>query len=106
MVQLRRGEASFKLAAGHDDGFDLCLTQARFVVIGLEECARAAARHSSSRKIKGVRCSLWLSVDRARGEGLCSFVDTDANPIAFARALGHQAGRCSVVEGDSPNSER
>jgi hypothetical protein len=52
MVQLCPGEAGSKLGAGQDDGLDLCPAQARFVVIGLKESARAAIRHLSSCEIK------------------------------------------------------
>jgi hypothetical protein len=58
MVQLCPSKAGFELAAGHNDRFDLRLAQTRFVVIGLEECTRAAARHLSSCRIEGAQMRL------------------------------------------------
>ena len=48
MMQLCPGKAGSKLVAGQDDSLDLCLAQARFVVIGIEKRACAATRHLTS----------------------------------------------------------
>src|SRR6516165_4595241 len=58
MVELGPDEARSELAAGHDDSRDLRLAQARLVLVGLEERARAATRHLRPAKS---RRSLWLS---------------------------------------------
>ena len=88
MVHLCPGKAGSKLVAGQDDGLDLCLAQARFVVIGFEERARAPPgiyRPAQS------RISLWLSVDRPKDADYADSVDSEANLIAFVRLLGRRA---------------
>ena len=47
IVQFGPGQSSLERAAGRDQGFDQCLAQTRVLVIGVEESARAAARHLS-----------------------------------------------------------
>ena len=73
MVQLGPGKAGFELAVGHDDGFDLRLAQTRFVLIGLEERARAAARHLSSCKIERAQMRLAAKRKAPVGAELCRF---------------------------------
>src|SRR6516162_9699889 len=63
MMQLCPGKAGSKLVAGQDDSLDLCLAEARFVVIGIEKRACAATRHLRPAKS---RRSLWLSVNRPK----------------------------------------
>src|SRR6516165_7663480 len=85
MVQLTPSEAGAKLVARHDDGLDLRLAKARLVVIGLQECARATARHLSSCEIEKAQCGSWSSVDRPDGGGLCRFCGFRGQSIALAR---------------------
>jgi len=91
MVQLCPGKAGFELAAGHDDGFDLRLAQAGFVVIGLEERARAAARHLSSCKSRECNAALMASVDEPEGGELCRFFGSPGQPLPFAKLLAIEA---------------
>src|SRR6516165_6239361 len=86
-MQLRASEAGTKPTARHDDGFDLCLAKARLVMIGLEERARATARHLPSCKIEKPQCGLPLSVDRPKGGGLCRFWRFRSRAIAVATGL-------------------
>jgi hypothetical protein len=85
MVQLRPGEARSKLVARQDDGFDLCLAQARLVMIGLEEGAPATARHLSS--CRNQQSAMRPTTERrsAEGGGLCRFCGSRRQPNAFAR---------------------
>src|SRR6516164_1797318 len=73
MVQLCPGKAGFELASRHNDGPDLRLPQTCFVVIGLEERARAAARHLSSCKIEGAQTRLEAKRRAAERGELCRF---------------------------------
>ena len=106
MVQLCPSKAGFELAAGHNDRFDLRLAQTRFVVIGLEECTRAAARHLSSCRIEGAQMRLEAKRKAAAGRGLCRFLDSKTDRSLSLRLWGRQGGRRSAIEGDSPNNER
>jgi hypothetical protein len=45
IVEVGPGEAGFEFAASHNDGFNLRLAQARFVVVGLKERACTTSRH-------------------------------------------------------------
>src|SRR6516165_1410812 len=83
MVQLTPSEAGAKLVARHDDGLDLRLAKARLVMIGLEERARATARHLSSCEIESARCGLRPSVNRPGGGGLCRFLRFRNRSFAF-----------------------
>src|SRR6516165_4495226 len=47
MVEFGPDLPGLEASSASDEEFDLCLAQARLVVIGLEESARAASRHPS-----------------------------------------------------------
>jgi hypothetical protein len=57
----------------------LRLAQTRFVVIGLEQRTRAAARHLPSCGIEGAQMRLEAKDKAAAGGGLCRFLDFKAN---------------------------
>ena len=88
MVQLCPSKAGFELAAGHNDRFDLRLAQTRFVVIGLEECTRAAARHLSSCRIEGAQMRLEAKRKSALMGGTMQILEI-SEPITIAK--GRQA---------------
>src|SRR6516165_5129064 len=103
MVQLCPGKAGVELAARHNDGSDLRLPQTCFVVIRLEECMRAAARHLSSCRIEGAQMRLEAKRKSALMGGTMQILEI-SEPITIAK--GRQAARRSAVEGDSPKSDR
>jgi len=72
-VQFCSGKAGSKPVAGQDDGLDLCLAQARLVVIGPEERARPATRHLSSCNIKEKLMAEPRSAKRRRLWRFCGF---------------------------------
>src|SRR6516165_9723996 len=99
MVQLCPSKAGFELAAGHNDRFDLRLAQTRFVVIGLEECTRAAARHLSSCRIEGAQMRLEAKRKAAAGRGLCRFLDSKAD-----RSLSQHLWAVRVADAEPPKA--
>jgi hypothetical protein len=106
MVELGPGEARSELAAGQDDSLELRLAQARLVLVGLEERARAAARHLLSYKIGERECSLWLRVELPKQLDYADFVGSETNRSLWSRFLVRQTDRRSVAEGDSRRSDQ
>ena len=72
------------------------LAQARLVLVGLEERARAAARHLTSYKINRARCSLWLRVELPKQVDYADFVVSEASRSLFVRLLSHRAADAAL----------
>src|SRR5215472_8812740 len=92
MVQLGPDLAGLEASSASDDELDLCLAQARLVMIGLEESARAASRHRSPCMVRRP-----VAVRNLKARPLQPWATMQILRIAFRQLPWVR---------DSPNSER
>jgi hypothetical protein len=102
MMQLCPSEPGSGLSTRDDDGFDLCIAQARLVVIGVEERARAASRHFFLCK-KGTRRRMSLvKRHRAGAEIALTHLNDKARPYVEPLAAAVEASLLLPLEVRDP----